>query len=246
MKTIERAHLPKQLWEKIKLPKNYNEALKVIDEHLEFWAKFQRHKCKQRLTKLHQMIIRQRKLKVSAMHTQEEIVSINKRYEKRETKREAKALIAAKLETAIEKELLNRLQKGTYKDIYNLEQTEFEKALDEEELVEEKFEAEPLSGEDDYDSEDLSDLEEGEDELEEERLSESELDALEAQENKDRDIEEAYKSTKDSPKKSNQSKLGKRPRQGVELSYEYEHEREDVKSKSMDKVKKRPKNTVDF
>jgi len=91
------------------LPKNYNEALKVIDEHLEFWAKFQRHKCKQRLTKLHQMIIRQRKLKVSAMHTQEEIVSINKRYEKRETKREAKALIAAKLETAIEKELLNRL-----------------------------------------------------------------------------------------------------------------------------------------
>jgi hypothetical protein len=41
-------------------------------------------------------------------------------------------------------------------------------------------------------------LEEGEDELEEERLSESELDALEAQENKDQDIEEAYKSTKGS------------------------------------------------
>lgn len=121
MKTIERAHLPSQLWEKIKLPRNYTQALKVIDENLEFWAKFQRHKCKQRLTKLHQMLIRQRKLKVSGMHTQEEIVSINKRYEKRETKREAKALIAAKLETAIEKELLTRLQKGTYKDIYNLE-----------------------------------------------------------------------------------------------------------------------------
>ena len=40
MKTIERAHLPKQLWEKIKLPRNYKDALKVIDEHLEFWSKF--------------------------------------------------------------------------------------------------------------------------------------------------------------------------------------------------------------
>jgi len=73
------------------------------------------------------------------MHTQETFEVINKRYEKRETKREAKALIAAKLDTAIEKELLNRLQAGTYKDIYNLAQENFNKALDEEEIVEEEF-----------------------------------------------------------------------------------------------------------
>ena len=101
--------MPKQLWEKIRLPKNYKQALAILDDHLEYWAKFQRHKCKQRLTKLHQMIIRKRKLKISGKHTQEEMESINKRYEKRETKREAKALVAAKLELAIEKELLNRL-----------------------------------------------------------------------------------------------------------------------------------------
>ena len=40
MKTIERAHLPDQLWEKVKLPRNYQAALEIIDETLEFWGKF--------------------------------------------------------------------------------------------------------------------------------------------------------------------------------------------------------------
>jgi protein MAK16 len=131
MKTIERAHLPDQLWEKVKLPRNYSNALEIIDETLEFWGKFQRHKCKQRLTKLHQMIIRQRKLKISDNHTQETLVRINKKYEKRETNREASALKAAQVERAIEKELLNRLKVGTfYKDIYNLDKKDFEDQLD--------------------------------------------------------------------------------------------------------------------
>ena len=114
--------MPNQLWEKIKLPKNYAQALEVIDQEIEFWGKFQRHKCKQRLTKLHQMIIRKRKLKLSDNNTQEVLVPINKKYERREKDREAKALKAAQVERAIEKELLNRLKVGTfYKNIYNLD-----------------------------------------------------------------------------------------------------------------------------
>lgn len=43
--------------------------------------------------------------------------------------------------------------------------------------------------------------------------------------------------------------MGKRARPGIELNYEYEHEREDIKAKSMEKIKaKRAKTdkTVDF
>ena len=73
------------------------------------------------------MIIRQRKLRFSDMHTQEKLVTINKKYEKREATRERGAEKAAQLERAIEKELLQRLKSGTFypQEIYNLNQKAF-------------------------------------------------------------------------------------------------------------------------
>lgn len=110
-KTIERAHMPNRMWEKRKLPNKYSDALALIDSQLQYWPNFLVHKCKQRLTKIHQYLIRMRRL---ALHSRTKLVTVNRKQEKREESREAKAEKAARLTNAIEAELIARLQAGTY------------------------------------------------------------------------------------------------------------------------------------
>jgi protein MAK16 len=107
IKTIERAHSPKNMWEKIKLDANYAKSLSMIDQHLAYWPKFLIHKAKQRLTKIHQYLIRMRKLKLKV---QTKRVGIFKKVERRERTRERKAEKAARLTDRIEEELIARLQ----------------------------------------------------------------------------------------------------------------------------------------
>ncbi|KAF1742784.1 hypothetical protein MXB_1080 [Myxobolus squamalis] len=54
LKTVERNHSPLKLWEKILLPKDYVESLKIIDKNLLYWPEFMIHKCKQRYTVIYQ------------------------------------------------------------------------------------------------------------------------------------------------------------------------------------------------
>jgi protein MAK16 len=117
MKTIERAHTPAKLWERIKLSQNYAKALEQVDERLIYWPKFLVHKCKQRLTRLTQVGIRMRRLAREDERLGEKVVPrLAPKVRRREETRERKAEAAAKVERAIERELIERLRSGAYGD----------------------------------------------------------------------------------------------------------------------------------
>ncbi|EFN52921.1 hypothetical protein CHLNCDRAFT_26457 [Chlorella variabilis] len=137
MKTIERAHTPKHMWQKIRLRRQYAQALEQLDEHLAYWPKFLVHKNKQRLTKITQYLMRMRRLQLKV---RPKLRPAPRRKEKQLKRKEAKAETAAQLDQAIEKELLARLQVGTYGDIYNFPQRQYEAALQQEEVVDEEAE----------------------------------------------------------------------------------------------------------
>ena len=152
LKTVERAHSPKNLWERITLSRNYTKAVAQLDEHLAYWPKNLVHRNKQRLTKIHQYLIRMRKLRLKELAGKKaKMIGINRKIDQREERREKKALVAAKIENSIEKELLERLSRGVYGDLYNYPEAPFVKALEsagktEEEEEMESEEEEELEG----------------------------------------------------------------------------------------------------
>ncbi|KAM0930049.1 hypothetical protein ACQ4PT_001200 [Festuca glaucescens] len=127
MKTAERAHQPNRLWERVKLPRNYEKAMEVINKHLEFWPKLLVHKIKQRLTKMTQYRIRMRKLQLKV---REKIMTVPRKKTQRELRRLEKAEKAAQLDKSIESELKERLRKGVYGDIYNYPFNQFDTILE--------------------------------------------------------------------------------------------------------------------
>ncbi|KAL7560001.1 hypothetical protein ACA910_013496 [Epithemia clementina (nom. ined.)] len=171
IKTVERAHSPKNMWEKIYLSRNYSKALAQIDEHLQYFPKILIHRNKQRLTKIHQYLIRMRKIELKVRSGRKaKLVGVHRKVEQREERRERKALVAAKIESVLEKELTERLAKGAYGDIYNFPESPYQKALQTAEDKQEETEA--LSDEEEEDEmesmveyvEDLDSEEEIEDE----------------------------------------------------------------------------------
>eukprot|EP01117_Protostelium_nocturnum_P018518 TRINITY_DN7761_c0_g1_i3.p1 TRINITY_DN7761_c0_g1~~TRINITY_DN7761_c0_g1_i3.p1 ORF type:complete len:255 (+),score=42.70 TRINITY_DN7761_c0_g1_i3:61-825(+) len=119
MKTIERAHTPAKLWERKRLSKNFMQALSQIDEALVYWPIKSKQRCKQRLTKIRQYMIRMRRLD---KEDRRELVPRTLKVDRRDKKRERKALVAANIDNKIREEILNRLKTVNEDDIVNIDE----------------------------------------------------------------------------------------------------------------------------
>lgn len=224
MKTAERSHLPNKWWQRVLLPKDYTEAQKQLDEHLQYWPERLVDRCKQRLTRLTEVQLAERRL--AMQHDERHYTTKSSKVKRRESSRERKALIAAKLERAIERELLDRLKSGAYGDqplnvdeavwkrIMKSEQTE---AAAENQPEEERVgEVEYVEDEDELD-EDLEDVEDIDQWLDQASGSSGDDSSEESSENED-------KPTKPQPRKRVHAQ--KPPTKKRNMEFEFEEDRQ--------------------
>jgi protein MAK16 len=127
-KTAERAHTPAKMWERVELPENVVDGMALIEEELQYWDAWLIEKVKQRYVRMVETLENMRRLRQAP---RVKVLPIKKHLEKRNKAREDRALSVAHIEHRVKEELLTRLRDGVYGEIYNLEEEEFNEALDE-------------------------------------------------------------------------------------------------------------------
>eukprot|EP01082_Thalassiosira_pseudonana_P000756 g1697.t1 g1697 contig10:2603047-2604273(-) len=246
IKTVERAHSPKNLWEKIYLSRNYAKAMGQLEEHLAYFPKAQVHRNKQRLTKIHQYLLRMRKLKLREVNGRKaSLTRVHRKVEQREERREKKALVAAKIENNIEKELMERLAKGTYGDIYNFPEVPYQKALEsmgenEEEMEEEEEEELDTDDEESVEGEMATEYVEDLEEEDEEDVEDMEMNAWD-DDSSGSDEDESGSSEGESEDEQESGSGSDEDGSGSESSDNSDEEDDDDDDSSAPKKKKKPK-----
>ncbi|KAF8563082.1 hypothetical protein P879_11732 [Paragonimus westermani] len=162
LKEPERVPYPGKHWERVRLSRDKNQALAQIKKHMAFWDSWIISRVKQRFFRIRDNLKNMRRL---ALTRQKKLEPINRKVERRNQRREKKALRVARVERTVEQELLDRLRTSiSQKEIYNIDQSAFENALSTEEVEE--------------DIEDTSEVETSEDELVYTSASEEEIEDL--------------------------------------------------------------------
>lgn len=240
IKTPERQHLPSKWWQQVELSEDYDEAIKQIEENLMYWPDRILDRVKQRLTRLFQVQITQQRL---ALQQDERHYTVRSaKVKRREASRERKALVAAKLERAIERELLDRLKSGAYGEqplnvdegVWNkvLSKIKGENQADTEvdaEVEQELEEGEVQFVEDDEEDDDLVDVEDMEQWLDRsDSGSDSGSDSESGSDSDNSDTKK--KSKKPIPRKRVKAPKAPKPKRKQTVEYEMEEERGAVRA----------------
>lgn len=183
------------------------------------------HKCKQRLTRLTQVAITERRM--ALREEERHYVGVAPKIKRREENRERKALAAAKIEKAIEKELLERLKSGAYGDKpLNVDESIWKKVLGH---VEDEQEEEEDWDEEEDDESDVGEVEYVEDEDEDDLVDVEDLERwLDNSDVSDEDSDDDDSDSDDSDDEEETSKRRKKAaavrkkRARVEIEYEEE------------------------
>ncbi|GIX62100.1 Mak16 protein [Babesia caballi] len=133
LKRAERCHTPREQWERLKLSMNLVESISQINEATKVGISVGlTQKCKLRLKRWREVLRRMRR---EALTQKTKLAPVKKKTDRREAIRERKAEIAARLDNAIEQELLSRLSKGVYGELYQFEKEAEVESEKEEEAV---------------------------------------------------------------------------------------------------------------